>query len=31
MENDGIQKLKTDFALLDGIRDNVRYGYVSPT
>jgi len=31
MENDGIQKLKTDFALLNGIRDNVRYGYVSPT
>jgi predicted TIM-barrel fold metal-dependent hydrolase len=31
MENDGIQKLKTDFALLDGIRDNIRYGYVSPT
>ena len=31
MENDGIQKLKTDFALLDGIRDNVRYGYISPT
>ena len=31
MENDGIQQLKTDFALLDGIRDNVRYGYVSPT
>lgn len=30
MMNDGIQKLKTDFALLDGIRDNVRYGYVSP-
>jgi len=31
MKTDGIQKLKTDFALLDGIRDNVRYGYVSPT
>ncbi len=31
MQNDGVQKLKTDFAALDGIRDNVRYGYVSPT
>ena len=30
MKTDGIEKLKTDFAMLDGIRDNVRYGYVSP-
>lgn len=30
MMNDGIQKLKTDFAQLDGIRDNTRYGYISP-
>lgn len=30
MKDDGIQALKSDFALLDGIRDNVRYGYVSP-
>ncbi len=30
MMNDGIQQLKTQYAQLDGMRDNVRYGYVSP-
>ncbi|MEQ8347459.1 MAG: amidohydrolase family protein [Sneathiellaceae bacterium] len=30
MFDDGISKLKRDFAELDGMRDNVRYGYVSP-
>ena len=31
MLDDGVNKLKTDFALLDGIRDNTRYGYISRT
>lgn len=29
MLHDGLQKLKTDFAMLDGIRDNTRYGYIA--
>ncbi|MFK7964019.1 MAG: amidohydrolase family protein [Burkholderiaceae bacterium] len=31
MQNDGIQQLKTKYANMDGMRDNDRYGYVSPT
>ena len=29
MQNDGISQLKSDFASLDGMRDNARYGWVA--
>lgn len=30
MQDDGIAKLRRDFASLDGMRDNVRYGWIAP-